>query len=94
MKLTALGVLSTCKTHIDKLIVSYFFGFAQLAVYALALSMNEQIYSLGKIIATIIMPKASNLNQGEILIGITFFLFGTFSLFLILVYPYLIPLFF
>jgi O-antigen/teichoic acid export membrane protein len=100
MKLTALGILSTCKMHIDKLIVSYFFGFAQLAVYALALAMNEQIYSLGKIIATIIMPKTSNLNQEQIrlqlpkLIGIIFFLFGTFSLFLILVYPYLIPLLF
>lgn len=100
LRLTFFGFLSTVKIYVDKIIISYFFGFTQVAIYSLASAINEQIYAIGKIIGTIIMPKTSNYTKEDIqihrkrLIIVIFCLFWSLSIGLILLYPYLIPFLF
>jgi len=46
--MTLINLIPYIKTYFDKLIVTYFLGFATTAVYAIAVAVSEQVYAISK----------------------------------------------
>jgi O-antigen/teichoic acid export membrane protein len=55
--LTVINFIPYIKTFFDKLIVTYFLGFAATAIYTIAAAMAEQLYAVSKSISALIFPK-------------------------------------
>lgn len=100
IKLSMLSSLWFIKMHLDKIILSYYVWFAQTWMYALASAISDQIYALWKIIWNLLMPKTATLSREEVslhkrkIIGIMFAVFFSISIFLISIYPIVIPFLF
>jgi O-antigen/teichoic acid export membrane protein len=63
---TLMNLLSTISQQIDKLLVFHFLGAAQLAVYAFAIAMPEQIKAISSSISTLAFPKFAVKSAGEL----------------------------
>ncbi len=55
--LTVINFIPYIKTFFDKLIVTYFLGFAATAVYTIAAAMAEQLYAVSKSVSALVFPK-------------------------------------
>jgi O-antigen/teichoic acid export membrane protein len=55
--LTVINIVPNIKFFFDKLIVTFFLGFAATAVYSIAAAMSEQMYAVSKTISTLVFPK-------------------------------------
>lgn len=64
--LSAMNILGTVAMHIDKVLVFHYLGTAQLAIYAFAIAIPEQIRGLLKQINTIAFPKFATRTNTEI----------------------------
>lgn len=64
--LSVMNILSTVAMHIDKVLVFHYLGTAQLAIYAFAIAIPEQIKGLLKQINTIAFPKFATRTTEEI----------------------------
>ncbi|MDQ1299440.1 MAG: O-antigen export protein [Patescibacteria group bacterium] len=63
---SAMNLLTTIAAQIDKLVVFHFLGAVQLAVYAIATAMPEQVRGLFSAVSTLAMPKFANRSIDEI----------------------------
>lgn len=64
--LSLMGILNTIADKIDSIAVFSFLGPAELAIYAYAIAMPEQIKQVIKMIAPLSMPKFANRSISEI----------------------------
>lgn len=55
--LTVINAIPHVKFFFDKLVVTFFLGFAATAVYSIASAMSEQMYAVSKTISTLVFPK-------------------------------------
>lgn len=86
--------------HYDKLIIGIFLSFSDLAIYSIALGFYAVINPLRSIIATLIFPKLSQLDEqiaySEVKRRLPYIMIGSAFIagVLILLCPYIIPLFY
>ncbi|MEM3154428.1 MAG: oligosaccharide flippase family protein, partial [Candidatus Woesearchaeota archaeon] len=55
--LTVINFIPYIKVFFDKLIVTFFLGFAATAVYTIAAALSEQLYSISKNVSLLVFPK-------------------------------------
>jgi O-antigen/teichoic acid export membrane protein len=98
--LTVINLIPEIKMFFDKLIVTFFLGFAATAVYTIGAAMAEQLYAVSKTIGMLIFPKLS-VQGKEVMYAEVKRRTGKMALFFIviaglaaLLAPILIPLFF
>lgn len=98
--LTAMHLLGSLATHVDKVIVFHFLGAIQTATYVFALALPNQLRSVAKNISTLALPKLAAKNIGDARIGmkrkslILAGFFGLTAITYILAAPYLFRWFF
>ena len=86
--------------QIDRLVVPYFLGFEQLAIYAVASSLPEALKGFMKISSSLLLPKFSALKKLEVYSQVKTRLFLIFllsiaaSLIGVALSPFVVPLFF
>ncbi len=98
--LTVINFIPYLRTYFDKLIVTYFLGFAATAVYTIGAAMSEQLYAVSKNVGNIVFPKLAELKGKKIYAEVKkrtgklaiFFILVAFAA--ILLAPFLIPFFF
>lgn len=61
--LSIMNALPTTALHLDKILIATFLSFEELAVYAFAILLPEQIKSLIKNVATLALPKLSIMDN-------------------------------
>ncbi len=98
--LTVINFIPEIKMFFDKLIVTFFLGFAATAVYTIGAAMSEQLYAVSKTIGALIFPKLAVQNK-EVMYKEVKRRTGKMVLFFIIIAvlaallaPVLIPLFF
>jgi len=64
--LSLMGILSGVAAHIDKILIFHFLGATQLAVYAFAIAIPDQLKQPAKIMATLALPKLSQQSIPEL----------------------------
>jgi O-antigen/teichoic acid export membrane protein len=64
--LSLMNVLSAIANQIDKILIFHYLGAAQLAIYAFAVTIPEQIKGLFKNVGTLAFPKFVNKSKKEI----------------------------
>jgi len=98
--LTVTTIPTSIRQHYDRIIIALFLSFPELAIYAIALGFADIIYSLSSIIATLILPKLSQMDEATayrevkkrwplLVLG-----FGIICGILIALCPYIIPFFY
>lgn len=98
--LTVINFIPEIKMFFDKLIVTFFLGFAATAIYTIGAAMAEQLYAVSKTIGMLIFPKLTAQNK-EIMYSEVKKRTGKMALFFALIAgaaallaPLLIPFFF
>lgn len=66
-----MNMLGIVAEHIDKILIFHFLGAAELAIYAFALAVPEQIKGSLKSIGTLALPKFSQRATAEIKVGMS-----------------------
>jgi O-antigen/teichoic acid export membrane protein len=61
--LTVTLIPSEIRQNYDRIIIALLISFQELAIYTIALGFTDVIYSLSSIIATLILPKLSQMDQ-------------------------------
>ena len=98
--LTVTAIPTVIRQHYDRIIIALFLSFPKLAIYAIALGFADIIFSFNSIIATLILPKLSQMDQKTayqevkkrwplLVLG-----FGIICGILIALCPYVIPFFY
>lgn len=97
--LTIINLIPYIKTFFDKIIVTFFLGFAATAVYSIAASIGEQLYAVSKTVGSLVFPKIAE-KRRNIYSEVrrrTFKLFLFFAVvagIAVFLSPFLIPFFF
>jgi O-antigen/teichoic acid export membrane protein len=98
--LTVINLIPEIKMFFDKIIVTFFLGFAATAVYTIGAAMAEQLYAVSKTVGTLIFPKLAGQSK-EVMYSEVKRRTGKMTLFFIVIAglaailaPVLIPLFF
>jgi O-antigen/teichoic acid export membrane protein len=98
--LTVTLIPTEIRQYYDRIIIALFISFQELAIYAVALGFADVIYSFSSIIATLILPKLSQMDKETayrevkkrwplLILG-----FGIVCGILIALSPYIIPFFY
>lgn len=64
--LSLMGILTKIANQLDTILLFHYVGAADLAVYAFALAMPDQIRNLNKVIGTLILPKLSKADPDNL----------------------------
>lgn len=64
--MTLIAAISDVSLNIDKILLANFLSFEELAIYAFAIALPEQIKSSAKNIATLLLPKLSVMDENLI----------------------------
>ncbi len=98
--LTVINFMPEIKMFFDKIIVTFFLGFAATAIYTIGAAMAEQLYAVSKTIGTLIFPKLALQNKESMYLEVkrrsgkmVLFFIGIAAAAAILA-PFLIPFFF
>lgn len=98
--LTISQIPNQFRNHYDKIVIGIFLGFSDLAVYSIALGVYNLINPLRSVIATLIFPKLSQMEEqhaySEVKERLPYLIIGAAVIagLLILFCPYIIPLFY
>ncbi len=96
LHLSLIEVLTIIAAQFDKLILSYFMGLENLAIYVVAMAFPEQLKGLMRLSINLLLPKFSTrrvlYDQRKILYA--FIISGLFAVVGFLLVPFLLPLFF
>ena len=98
--LTIINIIPYVKSFFDKLVVTYFLGFAATAVYSIAAAMAEQLYAVSKNVGNIIFPKLSIESKEKTYVevrkrtGKLALFFILIAVLAVLIAPVIIPFFF
>jgi len=98
--LTVSIIPTEIRQHYDRIIIALFLSFPELAIYAIALGFADIVFSFSSIIATLILPKLSQMDEATayrevkkkwplLVLG-----FGIICGILIALCPYIIPFFY
>lgn len=96
--LSILNLVNYIQGYYDKLAITYLFGFAQIAVYAIASAIADQLYALSKMLATLIYPRLIRREKGTTFQAVKqriphlFLLFTLIGIIGILIAPFFIVL--
>ena len=70
LHLTAINFIPYIKSFFDKLIITYFLGFAATAVFTIAAAMAEQLYAVSKSVSMLVFPKLTAEKKEVIYSGV------------------------
>ena len=94
--LTVINFIPSIRSYLDKIVVTFFLGFAATAVYSIGAAIAEQLYAVAKNISIITFPKIAVLKQNVYAevkrrTGKLVLFFVLIAIIAVLVAPYLIP---
>jgi O-antigen/teichoic acid export membrane protein len=98
--LSLINLIPGIRMHFDKLIATYYLGFAATAVYTIGAAMAEQLYAVSKNVGNMIFPKVSVGTPSKVYaevrkrIGKLVFFFIVVAIAAIVLAPFIIPFFF
>ncbi len=99
-QLTLINFIPYIKTFFDKIVVTYFLGFAATAIYTIGAAIAEQLYAVSKSVSMLVFPKLAEQKKGTLdfavrkRIGLMFFFFIIVAGIGALLAPIIIPFFF
>lgn len=91
---SAIGTLGIISSYLDRIVLFQYIGAKEVALYSFAIAPTEQIKGLFKNITTLMLPKFSQRNEGEIRQGMLpkIFILGGIALLASLIYIVMAPL--